>query len=374
MNWALACCRALILTSVLVPQAGAQLSPEVWKTDLSKRSIDLSELHADGPAKDGIPSIDAPRFEPVVEAAKWLVPGEPVVVIELGGEARAYPLQILLWHELVNDQIGDVPVLVSYCPLCNSAVVFDRRVNGQVHTFGVAGFLRHNDMVMYDRQTDTLWQQLTGEAISGTLTGRQLTPIASRLAPFDAFARSYAGGRVLNRETGYFPNYGQSAYEGYEFGDSPAGAGAKPVRKGAPFDRVLAVTAGGRRRGYGFAFLRRMGVVEDRLKDLNYVIFFSQEMLTPLDASRIAESRPVGTAAAYKVDVNGRRLRFRRREGRILDRETGSAWNILGLAIDGPLKGTQLKPVPQMIYFEFAHRAFFPRSEVVGVSTSANER
>lgn len=361
---------AIICTPAMVWQAGAQLSPEVWKTDLSKYSIDLSELRAEEgrPPKDSIPSIDRPQFDTVAEASKWLVAGEPAVVVEHGGEARAYPLQILLWHELVNDQMGETPILVSFCPLCNSAIVFDRRVDGEPHTFGVASFLRHNGMVMYDRQTDSLWQQLTGEAIVGTLTGRQLDPLPSRVVPFAVFAASHPEGRVLNRLTGYFPPYGESTYTGYEFGDGqPAGA-AKPMRRGERMERVLAITVEGRRRGYVFDYLRRMRVLEDRLRGVRYAVFYEPEMLTPLDAARISESRAVGTAAAYLTEVDGKRLRFRRRGGKIVDRETGSTWNVLGVAEDGPLKGIRLTPAPQAIHFEFAFRTFFPRSELVGRS------
>lgn len=359
---------ALLTPPACAWQAGAPLSPEVWKTDLSKRSIDLSELHAgkDRPPKDSIPSIDLPEFDPVAAAAGWLAPGEPVIVVDLHGETRAYPLQILLWHELVNDRIGETPILVSYCPLCNSALVFDRRVKGQAHTFGVASFLRHNDMVMYDRQTDTLWQQLTGEAIVGTLTGEILTPLPSRLAPFGQFAAAHPEGRVLNRRTGMLPPYGESTYTGYEFGDAPRTAGAKPMRQGERFERVFVVSAEGARRAYTLDFLRRLRVVEDRLKSVRYVVFHEAEMLTLLDAPKIADSRSVGTAAAYHAEFEGRRLRFRSRKGRIEDRETGSTWNLMGVAVDGPLKGARLTPVNQGLYFEFAYRTFYPRQAIVG--------
>jgi len=361
---------AIISILAMAWPAGAQLSPEIWKTDLSKYSIDLSELRAEEgrPPKDSIPSIDRPQFDSVPEASKWLVAGEPVIVVEHGGESRAYPLQILLWHELVNDRVGETPILVSYCPLCNSAIVFDRRVNGEPHTFGVASFLRHNDMVMYDRQTDTLWQQLTGEAIVGTLTGRQLSPLPSRVIPFAAFAASHPKGKVLNRLTGHFPPYGRSTYTGYEFGDGRVAGDAKPTRRGGRLERVLVITVEGRRRAYVFDYLRRMRVVEDGLRGVRYAVFYEPEMLTPLDAPRIPEARPVGTAAAYVAEANGKGLRFRRRDGKIVDRETGSTWNILGVAEDGPLKGTRLTPAPQAIYFEFAYRTFFPRGELVGRS------
>ena len=169
----------------------AQMSRGDWRTDLSKKSIDLAELKSGGPPKDGIPAVDRPKFVMPAQASAWLSPKEPVMVVEHAGEARAYPLQILMWHELVNDQIGDLPLLVSYCPLCNSALVFDRRVDGKVYDFGVSGMLRNSDMVMYDRQTDSLWQQIGGDAIVGTMTGKKLKLLHSQTVSFENFARTF---------------------------------------------------------------------------------------------------------------------------------------------------------------------------------------
>jgi hypothetical protein len=146
---------ALLLLSTVV--VWGQLGPGNWKTDLSKKSVDLREILSGGPAKDGIPAILDPKFIGVEEANGWLAPAEPVLMVRHEGEARAYPLQILLFHEIANDQIADLPILVSYCPLCNSAITFDRRIGGEALTFGVSGMLRNSDMVMYDHQTDSLW-------------------------------------------------------------------------------------------------------------------------------------------------------------------------------------------------------------------------
>lgn len=369
MTRALVAC-AVALSATVARPARAQPAPEVWKTDLSKRSIRLSELRPAGPPKDGIPSLDAPSFVPASEAAKWLVPGEPVILIEQAGHARAYPIQILLWHELVNDQFDDVPILVTYCPLCNSSLVFDRRINGRTYSFGVAGFLRNNSLVAYDRETDSLWQQVTGEAIVGTHTGARLTPFPSRVVSFGAFLRSHPGGQVMSRQTGYLPGYGRTTYIGYELGDAPAAGGVEPVRRGDRLQRVITVNIEGRRRAYSFHLLRSRKVFEDRVAGARFVIFFDPAVLSPLDAPQIAASRSVGTAAAYFAELDGRLLHFRFRDGRITDRETGSTWDVLGTAVDGPLKGKLLTPTQQLIYFEFTHRQFFPRVEILGASSS----
>ncbi|KKK92084.1 hypothetical protein LCGC14_2706480, partial [marine sediment metagenome] len=138
------------------------LFTESWNTDWTKRTISLSELIAGiqrPDPRDVIQPIDDPQFDTVEEAAQWLVDREPVVALELEGEARAYPLRILTSHEVVNDVVGGRSVVVSYCPLCNSAVTFDRELDGQVLRFGVSGLLRNSDLVMWDRQTESLWQQ-----------------------------------------------------------------------------------------------------------------------------------------------------------------------------------------------------------------------
>ena len=159
--------RILVLLLFAVLPAAAQLNQGNWKTDLSKKSINLSELRSGGPPKDGIRAIDRPKFMATNEAATWVGPKEPVLVVTRGDEARAYPLQILVWNELVNDRIGDRPILVSYCPLCNTAITFDRRVDGTVRDFGVSGTAyralvraerfnwRNSDMVMFDRHRAT---------------------------------------------------------------------------------------------------------------------------------------------------------------------------------------------------------------------------
>jgi hypothetical protein len=142
-----------------------------WRTDFARAGIDLAELRPGGPPKDGIPALDAPIGESLEAARGWLAGSAPVIALEVGGRARAYPLAILTWHEIVNDSLGGVPVVVTFCPLCHTALVFERTLDGVVHDFGTTGNLRHSDLVMYDRQTQTWWQQATGQAIVGALTG-----------------------------------------------------------------------------------------------------------------------------------------------------------------------------------------------------------
>jgi hypothetical protein len=352
---------------VLCGSLMAQLGPGGWKTDLSKRSIDLSELRSGGPPKDGIPAIDNPKFEETKQASVWLSPKEPVLAIAVEGQVRAYPLQILIWHELVNDLIGEVPILVSYCPLCNSAIVFDRRIEGRADTFGVSGMLRHSDMVMYDRQTDSLWQQLTGEAMVGTLTGSKLKILPSQVVSLDAFTRSFPHGKVLSRDTGYPRAYGQNPYVGYEFGNRlmmPV-----PVKRATrirPLERMVTVEAAGIAKAYPFTMLRSRWVIEDKIKETRYVVLFEEGTVTALDHKEIARSRDVGSAGVFLAILAGRRLSFRRKDGKVIDKETGSVWNVLGLATDGPLAGKRLTPVEHGTHFAFAWLVFRPDTQIAG--------
>jgi hypothetical protein len=359
---------ALLVTAL----AAAQLSPGAWKTDFSKKSIDVAELRSGGPPKDGIPAIDSPRFLDVKGAAAWLDPKEPVLVFELGGTPRAYPLQILLWHELVNDRIGETPVLVSYCPLCNSAIVFDRRIGGNVYDFGVSGMLRHSDMVMYDRATDSLWQQLTGEAIVGSMTGKRLPILPSQVVSFDAFARSYPQGQVLSRETGHSRPYGQSPYPGYEFGNRLlAPVPWNRSTRLRPLERLVTVEVTGIAKAYPFAMLQSKRLIEDGIKGTRYVVLYEEDTVTALDHREIAKSRNVGSAGVFLSTLDGRQLSFRRKGGQIIDKETGSAWNIVGLATDGPLAGRRLTPLEHGTYFAFAWLVFRPDTLIAGESSNS---
>ena len=176
-----------------------------WKTDFSKHSIPYNEIFSGGVPRDGIPPLDFPSFTTVAQADDWLEAREPVIAFELNGETKAYPLQVLTWHEIVNDTVGGVPVVATFCPLCNSAIVFDRRLDGEVYDFGVSGNLRNSDLIMWDRQTESWWQQLTGEGIVGELTGKQLALLPATIIAWEDFKATYPDSAVLSRETGFPP-------------------------------------------------------------------------------------------------------------------------------------------------------------------------
>jgi len=337
------------------------------RTDFAKRTVALDEIDSGGPPKDGIPAIDRPRFVTPTAARAWLDPREPVIVFEHDGDARAYPLQILMFHEIVNDTVSGLPVTVTFCPLCNAAIVFDRRVGGAVLDFGTTGKLRKSDLVMYDRQSESWWQQFTGKGIVGRYAGTTLVQLPSTIAPFSEFVSAYPKGRVLSRETGFSRSYGRNPYRGYDrFGDKPF-LFNDPVDPRLPaMERVLGVMSKGKIRIYPLTALSSQPVINDEVEGDPVVVFSRQGMLSALDAENIRESRQIPAAAAYSRNVRGRVLNFETAGSRVVDRETGSAWDLFGRATAGPMKGARLTPMDSGVHFAFAWLAFNPASEIYG--------
>ena len=336
-----------------------------WKTDFTKHSVPLSQIISGGPPKDGIPAIDKPAFETVDGAGKWLKPKEPVILFEWNGEARAYPLQILIWHEIVNDTVGGQPVTVTFCPLCNTAIAFDRRLDGRVLDFGTTGKLRFSDLVMYDRQTESWWQQITGESIVGVLTGKRLKFLPAQIIAWDLFRQQFPTGRVLSRTTGHVRPYGQNPYVGYDdVGSSPFLYTGRTDRRLRPMERVVTVSLGSENVAYPFSVLEKVGVINDTVARRPIVVFFQKGVASALDGSSIADSRDVGTAAVFSRTVDAKPLTFRRDGNKFVDAQTGSTWTILGVSTAGPLKGKRLPQIVSGQHFWFSWAAFKPGTRV----------
>ena len=345
--------------------ADAQSLPG-FDTNLEKRSIDLSELIDGGPGKDGIPSIDNPNFVSQEEASNWLQRREPVISLEINGEARAYPIQILMWHEIANDELDGVPVSVTFCPLCYSAIVFDRRHDGEVLEFGVSGLLRHSDMIMYDRKTESLWQQFSGEALVGDYTGDFLTILPSQLISFDQFRESYPDAEVLSRETGHRRNYGENPYAGYDdINNSPFLLREEVPDKISPMEKVVGVRTENEVKGYTYSVTREKRVLHDTVGGKPIVIFHLDGMASALDNRNIHQSRDDGATGVFSSVLNGEQLEFEYSNGEIRDKNTGSFWNISGRAVSGPLQGEQLETMLYGDYFAFAWLVFYPKTEMV---------
>lgn len=336
-----------------------------FRTNFDKVLVPLDEIVSGGPSKDGIPAIDEPKLLDPAGGDEFLSPKEPVIALEINGDARAYPLQILIWHEIVNDEVGGVPVVVTFCPLCNSAIVMERTLNGIVYDFGTTGKLRFSDLIMYDRQTETWWQQITGEGIIGDLAGERLTFLPASIVSWEEFKASFPQGRVLSRDTGFSKPYGENPYVGYDDIDSsPFLFRESPDDRLLPMERVAAVSLNGEDVAYPFSVLEEVRVVNDTVGGEPVVVFFSPGTRSALDRSAIADSREIGSTGVFSPSLDGRTLTFRLDGDRIVDEETGSTWNVLGRATAGSLDGEELTPIVHGNHFWFAWGIFKPDTRI----------
>jgi hypothetical protein len=344
------------------PFAGVRLSfnPRLWTdTDFTKHSIDYSEIFSGGPPPDGIPSIDNPVFESVEAADNWLMDEWPVMLFERNNDVRAYPLTILIFHEIVNDVVGGDPVALTFCPLCNATIAFNRTLpDGVVLDFGTSGNLRNSDLVMYDRQTKSWWQQFTGEAIVGELTGTQLEFLSSQIIAWRDFRTNHPDGQVLSRDTGFSRSYGNNPYAGY---DSINGSPWFPVSaedgRLPAMERVVAVNVAGIDTAYPFSALREVRVVNDEVADQPLVIWWKEGT-----DSVFGSSNDIGSTGVFLRQIDDQILTFRAVDGGFEDEQTGSLWNLLGEAIAGPMTGHKLERIIAGEHFWFAWVVFRPET------------
>lgn len=348
-------------------------------TDTAQRAADLSpsEFLSGGPPRDGIPAIDNPRFVTQPDADAWLADDEPVIAVDIAGTARAYPLQILMYHEIVNDTLAGVPISVTFCPLCNASIVFDRRVESMGDAaaeiidspaldFGTTGRLRASDLVMYDRQTETWWQQFTGRGLVGVFADERLHRLPSTIVSWSAFKQAWPEGDVLSRDTGHRRPYGRNPYAGYDsIHNNPFLFRGDIDPRLPPMERVLAIDTGTRRHLIPLSSLENTTVKSLTLDGNAYVVFSSDQARSALDKDAIAESRIIPSAAAYRASLDGAALSFEFEDGAIRDNASGSTFDMFGRASGGELDGQRLTPADSGVHFAFAWLAFDPDAVVV---------
>jgi hypothetical protein len=348
--------------------SGVDFDATGWRTDFSTHGVPLEQFHSGGPPRDGIPPIDEPAFVEIGEEP--IDDREPVIVVAAGDEARAYPLQILTWHEIVNDEIDGLEIAVTFCPLCNASIVFERVLDGRELTFGTTGNLRFSDLVMWDRQTESWWQQFSGEALVGELTGARLNVVPSQMVSFGEFRERFPDGRVLSRDTGFDRPYGSNPYAGYDDVDTePFLLRDVDEIDGrlAPKARVVAVTHREEFVAYPLGRVREREVVNDTVGGRPVVVWWRPGAASALDRSRIRDGRQVGSALVYDRRADGRVLSFTPGPAdAMVDRQTGSRWSADGVATSGPLRGARLRPVASDTPFWFAVAAFRPDARVYG--------
>ncbi len=364
---------AVVATAAVAAALGGGVTDRsLPELDRSRALVPLGEVHFDlfdgttlpltaapqrtrESLRDRIPPIERPRYVRAGRADHLADDDLVLGYVTDAGRAYAYPIRILNFHEIVNEVIEGTPLVVTYCPLCRSGVVYDRRLDGRELTFGNTSALYDNDMVMYDHQTNSYWWHTPGRAIVGELAGAELTPLPSSMAHWGDWRRQHPGTRVLSTDTGFDRDYTRDPYDGYRqivnaghrfFDDAEASVYDDRLDDG---DEVVGVVIGDEARAYA---VRRIGdaAVNDVVGERPVVVFSRAQ-------------GPTGTVFDRRVD--GEELTFEASDGAYRDRQTGSTWGPDGVAVDGPLDGERLEPVASRSTMWFSFAAAFDDVEVV---------
>jgi hypothetical protein len=349
--------------------AGPSALDDMRADEFPAALIDIDEIISGGPPPDGIPPIEDPVFLPVIDNIDILDPDESVVALEIDGDARAYPVRAMIWHEIVNDTVGGVPVTVTYCPLCNSATTYKRVIRGVETTFGTSGRLFASSLVMYDRATESLWTHFDGRGVVGVLAGEQLESIPAPLMSWGDFREAYPAGQVLDwTQTGVSRPYGTNPYTGYDDpatdpflfrGDLDGRARAK--------QRVVGVEIDGVSKAYALEGVSggEAKATNTDIDGLPLVILWKAGQVSALDTASLDAGQDVGTVGVFNPVVDGQTLTFTAEGDRFVDAETGSVWLVSGDAVSGPLEGTSLERIEHLDTFWFAWSSFKPETELI---------
>ena len=330
-----------------------------WRTNFKIRGVPYREIISGGPGKDEIPALQYPLFEIISHAEQWLSGRSPVQFVEINGDARAYPLMILTWHEIINDVVGGVPIVITFCPLCNTGIVFNSTLEGHVLNFGTTGYLRFSNLIIFDRRTESWWQQATGDAIAGELTGKQLEFLPTSIVSFDDFKEAHPEGLVLSLETGYDRKYGFNPYYKYDSDEPYMYRGPENGQLPA-MERVVSVDLGTESLSIPFSALEEEPVMNYTLDGRDLAVFYKKGTASALDESDIGSSKDVGATGVFEANLDGMKLTFHVDGEQIVDDQTGSSWNIFGQAQAGPLAGRQLNPVIHGHHLWFSWVVFKP--------------
>jgi len=315
-----------------------------------KHIVPLDQIVSGGPPPDGIPSIDSPKFISVADGNKFLLDSDKVLGININGDIKAYPLQILVWHEIVNDNVGGIPIAVTYCPLCFTNQVFNRTINNTILDFGTSGKLYNSNLVMYDRTSKSLWSQALGEGIVGKYAGIKLNKIPFDVAYWKDWKHLYPNSKVLSRDTGSARPYGADPYGDYytspeilfPISNEDSRLGLKEV--------VVGLEDNGIDKAYTVNNIQKQKVVNDQISNKSMALF----SLYPL------------MVRAFDPVLDGQTLTFtyNSKNSTFIDNQTGSQWDIEGKAIEGTMKGKLLSRLPFDEGFWFEWAAFHPATEI----------
>jgi len=286
------------LATPLLPAATA-VAQSLNGFDLRGSLVPSEEILAGGPPKDGIPAIDAPKFVPAGQAN--LAVSDRVLGIAREGVAKAYPIRILNWHEIVNDRVGDDAITVTYCPLCGTGIAYSAQIAGKASTFGVSGLLYNSDLLLYDRATQSLWSQILGQAVTGPLKGEKLTPVALTHTTWADWRARHPTTLVLSEDTGYQRDYSRDPYAGYTSTSRTMFPISHQSGRFPLMEPVLEVERNGHRKAYAFSELakalgdRRRGAIDDQIGADRISIFFDRDHRT----ARALDSAGHELAASY---------------------------------------------------------------------------
>jgi hypothetical protein len=321
----------------------ANATPSGSADQVTKSLVPAEQIVSGGVARDGIPSIDNPKFVSAQDAK--LQDSELVLGLKINGDIRAYPLQVLAWHEIVNDEVGGAPVAVTYCPLCFTNQVFKRTIDGQTVEFGTSGKLYNSNLVMYDRTSESLWSQALGQAIAGDHSGKKLERVPFDVAYWKDWKALYPQSKVLSQDTGFGRPYGTDPYgDYYTSPDIWFPVSHRDDRLG-PKEIVVGFESGDIYRAYRLQQIEDSRVINDELGDSSIALVSLHPFMV----------------RAYDRTVDGRTLEFQYKDGKIVD-QTGSAWNFDGKAIEGAMKDKQLARLPFDEGFWFEWAAFHPET------------
>jgi hypothetical protein len=308
----------------------------------------------------------------VSEANSWLQKNEPIIFVQIEDEVKAYPMQVMMWHEIINDTLNGMPITVTYCPLCNTSFSFLREVDNQLLDFGTTGYLYGGALMMYDRQTHSLWSHFGGEGLAGLLADQQLQVIPSSIISWGQFKEEYPHGKVLSKDTGFKRSYGRNPYVGYDDVNEPPFLFSGTIDNTfAPKERIVAIEHAGVAKAYLLEDLKDQLVIHDEISSNPIVLLYREGTASGLEHTTVAGGRDVGSTNVFfnkikdEKNQSSKPLTFSIIDEKIKDQETGSTWNFFGEAIDGPLEGERLEPVPFKVdTFWFAWATYAPDTQI----------
>lgn len=371
----------------------ASLQSQWPNTDFCQHRYSYAEILSGGPPRDGITPIYPEgyrypeaiyrlggnaatytvAYQTIAEGDQLLFDQSPVIVVVINDDAQAVPLGVLTSHEIANTTVGGAPIAITFCPLCNAGIAFERTLNGRELHLGVSGFLRNSDMLMWDHETESWWQQATGEGIVGEMTGQQLQFVTSSMVSWGDFKAAYPTGRLLlpTNNGRVDRDYDRNPYVGYDQNEQPFLFQGQPDERLSAIERVLGYTTQvgeiSLSVAYPFSTLAEQIVIQDRVGEQLVVVFWQPGATSALGTSRISAAREVGSAALFDPTLeDGTVLSFVINGTTITDEQTGSTWNIFGQAINGPLAGTTLVQLRSVSHFWFAWAAFYPETTIWG--------